>query len=1022
MTQVETDPTAILRSPVVSDDVREQAVRAVENFRPMLSMLTAFARAYSRNQRTRVKMAPTGGTPCTDGHDILLSPPIALGAKVKHDRSVCDRRDERLQLLCPACAIREDVLVVLFHELAHIVHGTFEVVPDWQRAEMMQRAIKESGIKNPQIFIDKIEKMPYNVKTSYIAMSKLISPYLGFIVNALEDARVNAETWKARPGTKRGFDAWVRRIFEEGYHGSDGTYYNWRERPLNLQAMIGLFIRASKFSNTEGWLAPSIEEMLDSQPIQVLLWQFETVRGVQGSYQMALKFLDELREQGFCRTQEEERPEPAPEQPEETEEQNDDTEPEPQDGAGSDEAGLSDSDESSGVGSPDGGDGDADDEGSESDGSPGSEDGDSAEEYDDSSGRSDSGESPEVDSMEPSADEEGDEGSGAPSDDAAEDSAGGEGLPEGESDVGESDADTDAGESEPSEHGDSDSDGSEAGETGAGDGAPSDDMDSADGGGASDSDDASDDQRDVGAGEDGGPDESANDSSGHEQAGAGHPGDGDPGSSEGSDADPGEREDAVDSDPGSADPGEGELEDGEDAADGAADRPGRSGDSEDLSDASSDQDGEADEYEGDPYESAHRGSGDIEGNPLEEVVPDGRSGDQPGDHLEENQLAEDAGGDDAAGESDAPLERGDTLAIDLRDCEYGEPDDIGEALRQFGGHKEDGSVDDGSDPEGYGFDKLAANEVDRAILQGIYFETPSANVASLRVHDYDCHQREDNGTDLSVGWTGKIYWAASRSDMELGRVIEDIPESVLGRALMKTRAVFDDNKRNHRETGKRSGRVNTRSLYKLRVGDDRVFYSKNKPGKKDYFVVIGGDASGSTTGENLQLIKTSMLAQAELCSRVGVDFEVWMHTADAKIDNMGEVSYTLDMYCIKTKDEPWDEKRRQRLHDMYPVSGNLDGHTLEFYRKRADASRATDKIIMYYTDGKMPAANHDEELEVLQREIKTCKTKGYVCMAVGIHTNSPIEHGFDTVQIDSIDEIIRVVEHLDKRLVRKAVA
>ena len=130
----------------------------------------------------------------------------------------------------------------------------------------------------------------------------------------------------------------------------------------------------------------------------------------------------------------------------------------------------------------------------------------------------------------------------------------------------------------------------------------------------------------------------------------------------------------------------------------------------------------------------------------------------------------------------------------------------------------------------------------------------------------------------------------------------------------------------------------------------------------------------------------------------------------------GVSGISLEMYEIKSKREPWTDKTRNALANIGSVSQNLDGHTIEFYRKIADRSKATDVVIMYYTDGKMPAANHDEELAILQREIKTCKRKGYHLMGVGIRTDSPVRHGLDTVQVDTDDDLIKVVQHLEKRL------
>ena len=84
----------------------------------------------------------------------------------------------------------------------------------------------------------------------------------------------------------------------------------------------------------------------------------------------------------------------------------------------------------------------------------------------------------------------------------------------------------------------------------------------------------------------------------------------------------------------------------------------------------------------------------------------------------------------------------------------------------------------------------------------------------------------------------------------------------------------------------------------------------------------------------------------------------------------------LDIFEIKAPKERWGNAAREALADLKPYSANLDGHTLEYYRKIVQARTETDRLLLYYTDGAMPAANYDEELEILQREIKLCEQMG----------------------------------------------
>jgi len=296
--------------------------------------------------------------------------------------------------------------------------------------------------------------------------------------------------------------------------------------------------------------------------------------------------------------------------------------------------------------------------------------------------------------------------------------------------------------------------------------------------------------------------------------------------------------------------------------------------------------------------------------------------------------------------------------------------------------------------------------MDRVVIQGQYFETPSINVAGVKVYKL--------GDPNARGWLDEQTFEFYQKRIADSGMSEVVDESVLGPALMKMRIVFSDNERSSMERHLKSGRVNQRVLGKRAwSGDERLFQKKRMPGRKSYSVLIGIDISGSTTGLNLHLAKRAAWAQAELCHRMGIEFAVFAHTATRHRSQIG-----LDIYTVKDFDQPWTDVTRNALHRLASASENLDGHTIEYYRKAIEPRRATDKIILYYTDGKMPAANHDEELEILQREIVTCRKKKVSLLGVGIRTDSPTRHGLPTVQVDSDDDMIKVVTHLESALLR----
>lgn len=315
----------------------------------------------------------------------------------------------------------------------------------------------------------------------------------------------------------------------------------------------------------------------------------------------------------------------------------------------------------------------------------------------------------------------------------------------------------------------------------------------------------------------------------------------------------------------------------------------------------------------------------------------------------------------------------------------------------------------------------AEEAVDRALIQGIYFETPSLEIFGVREHRFDSDAPLDGGgVPYRGAWDRHKYsrWASAR---EAGIDGDFEPsEKILGPALMRMRVAFSDNARGKELRHLKGGKVDPRVLGRRAFhGDERLFRRRQLPGKKNYFVLIGMDVSGSTMGTNLLLEKQAVMAQAKLLSRMGIQFSIYAHSGGwHDMSDMG-VGMDLDIYLVKGPDEPFTTKIEERLTSLGPDSGNLDGHTLEYYRKVLDKVEATDKIILYYTDGKMPASNHDEELEILQREIRTCKRKGYTLLGVGINTDSPTQHGLETVQVDGEEDVVKVVKHIEKRLLSR---
>lgn len=778
------------RHSTISEEQQDKARRAVSAFRRLQPVLTSYARNLSGNPKVRVEVAARDNG-STDGKTIFYRPPIELGNDTPHVRAVCNQRAENLQLICPACNVREDVLSTIFHEIAHIWHDSFAEVSFNASKLTVQRVTAERG----QVAGDALKGTLYrNQPKSYMELAHHVDEFFPFLINCLEDARVNRELFKALPGTEIMFQANTNHIFADGVQQLiDGEWQRkeWKDYPLNPQIMLGTFCIASGY-DYRGWFAPVIEEALGDAALNKLL--ADQPASFDETFRQAFPIRDRLRELGFCVS-------PKDNKSEDQEEEGESSE------AGS-EAGES---------------------GSNAEGLPGDNAGDQ-----EAAGGGDRGTSPG-----------GPVGAG---DSVDEDVHGpgdaGDDLPASHSDA-----------VDPAQHG-----GEEVGEVSGG------------------------------------------------------------GQNPGHDAPPERAERGSNS--------------------GGPAGPGTSGDE------ASDSEGVDD---GDPIEQHFTHGTRVEGECIDDE------------------------------DSDLPM---------------GTPDEVKVAVLKFGDHEEI--------PHSIRADILLGEQaVDFVIIQGVYFETPPINVAGVKIFDYQ--------TRPGRAWreAGKLFGSATLK--RIGTDGDFAPdESIVGPALLKARVAFAANDRGKVEINTRRGKIRPSALgRRAPVQDDRMFQKKTLPGRKSYHVVIGLDISASTQGANLVLEKQMAILQGAMLSRLGISFEMWAHSSGNKY---------LHMYKLKEADQPWTSETERQIGELSSDLGNLDGHALEFLRRQADKSPAKTKIILYTSDGAMPAENKDEELDVLQREIKTCRKRGYVLLGVGIRCNSPQRHGLETTQVDSRQDLAKVIEELRKRL------
>lgn len=931
----------------------ERAWRAVKAFNELAPTLTSFARAITGDKKMVVLAASRGGASSISGNTIRVQPPIALGDGRQHNRQLCEKRDRDTRMQRCEACAARELLMCRVFH--EIAHSVFNSEDKILKSErkLIRGMIDEWHPADVCGHGSKLKTLA-DMADGHLDLANAFSPFLMGILRSIEDARVDSKMYRARPGLKVPNDVRYSHTFTHGTDFGNGVPVFWRDTPLNSQVIIGILLLAAGHKIRDNYLsAEAIEHLADEELISIS-GKALFANSVHNSLETTVELFRRLQEMKLCYVP---KCVPTPSLNAEPEKGNDD-----------DEAG----DSGEGESEP-------------SDGADGSD------------GKPDDGNRDDADGS--SGDESGDEGDGDPadkSDDLADkgDGSGLSGEHQSEAGPGGDDDEPSEDESEPTKDRSSGDDSQDAD-----DDAASDEADVPDAHDGKDGADDLEDDGDVDSGDadrkrDGGASSEPN--AGDEDAEPEGVGEGD--------AEPLQEEPGDAGEPGGSDDAgsSGDVDESADREPGAD----AQGSGSDGSDPSGDVDPDAE-----AESEAGLGDGGEADGDLDEAEGDG---DEPLAEARREVKGEDVW------EEDNPELQGVNHGVEngveneFDPAEYGSPDEVLEALEKFHGHGHEEEIDAellGETLPTEAEAKKIVEAVATAVAQAMVFDCSSLNVRGVRVIKYP-HT--------------PFQWPSTYRYEDPITPAEFMPsEAIIGPALMQARLVFSENKRAKNIGNLRTGKINTSVLgRRAALGDDRLFKRKILPGKRDYFVVIGIDCSGSTgTGFRMERIKRAAFAKAELLNRLGIKFAIYGHTGGtSNADNPRDyesLDYMTEVWMleIKNPDEAWNDGTKQRLAELEPQAENLDGHSLEFYRKIAEKRRETDRIIIYYTDGAMPAANHDEELVILLDEIDKCKKRDITLMAVGINTDSPTKYGFDTIRVDSDSDLSKVVAQLKRRLI-----
>lgn len=268
--------------------------------------------------------------------------------------------------------------------------------------------------------------------------------------------------------------------------------------------------------------------------------------------------------------------------------------------------------------------------------------------------------------------------------------------------------------------------------------------------------------------------------------------------------------------------------------------------------------------------------------------------------------------------------------------------------------------------------------------------------------------------DLETGWVGA-------NPMDTMRRGERVPYEILYREIYhlvpffkkKLQSIMKDNLYDRMGGNYRSGKLNTKKLYKVATGSDKVFTRPVHRLHKDYKVTILVDESGSMTSGNKNLYA------AQACVLIA---EV-LHSAEIDFEIRGFNQY-FRVYKKFGQKFNWDVRRQ--IENIIPNSSgnwagcNNDGYAVNLaaHGLRMASNRTTERMLFVLSDGQpamsgdpIPAydkSRHPGKSTVHEFDLKTeieAASKDITVVGIGINARHVRDYYPDSVICDTTAEL-----------------
>ena len=284
-------------------------------------------------------------------------------------------------------------------------------------------------------------------------------------------------------------------------------------------------------------------------------------------------------------------------------------------------------------------------------------------------------------------------------------------------------------------------------------------------------------------------------------------------------------------------------------------------------------------------------------------------------------------------------------------------------------------------------------------------------------------------------------------DAQEAKIVKELHEECLlslGAASKQFEKAFMAQNRTYYEPGKRSGRLNPSSLFKLKTGDDKVFRKKVDVRAKNTALTLVIDQSGSMSGAKIKYAGIAAYVLASILDRIKIPYNIvgfttgnypssfWDERQDA-IDEIREKygrgfsrDDVINMYDYKGFDERFDFEQKSRLATIYrgkvDMGANVDGESIMTAAGMLAKRPEERKCMIVLSDGQPAAGGNFRHLKQHTKDVvKRIEQSGIDVVGLGICSDAVSMFYDNHIVFEDPEEIAtRVLGELARMLLKSA--